>query len=360
MRILFASDCYSHLPENKGGIERNTHELCGILLKLGHSVGVLCTLQGKGLIGTAARIYLKMGLGEGMATDRYFGYPVFRAWHPTDVFESVIEKFQPDVIVVQSGVLALAIASARANLPTVFYIHSAFTRIEACNEITLTEKIKFVANSTFNAAYQKELSRINFDVVRPIVVRSHYEMEVDGNFVLQIGCSADKGAELTLKIAAHLRDISFVLVDNWTATRTNAMQIIRKASLLSNVTLRRARLDVRPLYARTRLLLVPSFCQEAWGRVVTEAQIAGIPVIASNRGGLPEAVGDGGIVLDPEGPFDEWVSAVRKLWSDTRYHDALANKARLRALQPDVSVARIVERFQIVLDEAVRLTETRS
>src|SRR5262249_21620774 len=56
--------------------------------------------------------------------------------------------------------------------------------------------------------------------------------------------------------------------------------------------------DMRTVYCDTRILLVPSQWEdETWGRVVSEAQLSGIPVITSDRGGLPESVGPGGIVL---------------------------------------------------------------
>lgn len=43
-------------------------------------------------------------------------------------------------------------------------------------------------------------------------------------------------------------------------------------------------------YCEADVLLVPSIWDEAFGRVSIEAQILGIPVIVSNKGGLPETV----------------------------------------------------------------------
>ena len=37
--------------------------------------------------------------------------------------------------------------------------------------------------------------------------------------------------------------------------------------------------DMRSVYAKCRILLAPSVWEEAYGRVVTEAQISGIPVV---------------------------------------------------------------------------------
>ena len=51
-------------------------------------------------------------------------------------------------------------------------------------------------------------------------------------------------------------------------------------------------------YKKARVIIVPSFFNESYARVVAEAMAAGVPVVASNRGALPETVGDAGLILD--------------------------------------------------------------
>jgi glycosyltransferase involved in cell wall biosynthesis len=51
------------------------------------------------------------------------------------------------------------------------------------------------------------------------------------------------------------------------------------------------------IYRNSRLLLVPSVAPEASARVVAEALINGIPVLASERGGLPENCAGGGLTF---------------------------------------------------------------
>ena len=89
--------------------------------------------------------------------------------------------------------------------------------------------------------------------------------------------------------------------------------------------------------------------EEAYGRVVTEAQINGIPVIASTRGGLPEAVGPGGILIDPDGPIDDWVKAVRNLWDDDAHYAALSAAALAHAQRPEITLAYQIDAWERAL-----------
>jgi glycosyltransferase involved in cell wall biosynthesis len=55
----------------------------------------------------------------------------------------------------------------------------------------------------------------------------------------------------------------------------------------------------RATYEGARLLVLPSW-HEGFGLPVLEAMALGVPVVASNRGALPEVVGDAGILVPPD------------------------------------------------------------
>jgi glycosyltransferase involved in cell wall biosynthesis len=68
------------------------------------------------------------------------------------------------------------------------------------------------------------------------------------------------------------------------------------------------------VFAGARVLVMPSL-DEGFGLPALEAMSAGIPVIASNRGALPEVVGNGGLLFDPAQPA-ALASAIEQLLVD--------------------------------------------
>ena len=93
-----------------------------------------------------------------------------------------------------------------------------------------------------------------------------------------------------------------------------------------------------------KILLVPSLWYEAWGIVVIEAHLRGIPVIASDAGALTEAMlgldyvvpvdairgerdEEGGYVV-PEQNVEPWVQAVERLMGDEEEYEKVSNEVR--------------------------------
>ena len=83
------------------------------------------------------------------------------------------------------------------------------------------------------------------------------------------------------------------------------------------------------LYEGARLLVLPSL-DEGFGLPVLEAMATGVPVVAANRGALPEVVGGAGPLIDPESPED-LASAIEKILNDDAFAAACVAKGLARA-----------------------------
>lgn len=79
------------------------------------------------------------------------------------------------------------------------------------------------------------------------------------------------------------------------------------------------------------VVAVPSH-SESFGLVAIEASAAGTPVVAARVGGLPTAVGDGGVLVDGHNPSD-WADALGALLDDDERRATLGAKAAAHAQQ---------------------------
>jgi glycosyltransferase involved in cell wall biosynthesis len=76
-------------------------------------------------------------------------------------------------------------------------------------------------------------------------------------------------------------------------------------------------------------LVFPSLF-EGWGLPVCEAFDAGLPVASSTATGLPDVVGDAGLMFDPE-DTQGIAAGVLRLWQDGGLRASLRERGRERA-----------------------------
>lgn len=100
-------------------------------------------------------------------------------------------------------------------------------------------------------------------------------------YVTMINTHPIKGIDIFNAVAKKMSTVNFLIVDSWTDVPPYMQQS-------SNIRHRRFTRNAGDIYSITKLLLVPSLCEEGPTRVIAEAAINGIPVIANKIGSIPE------------------------------------------------------------------------
>jgi alpha-1,3-rhamnosyl/mannosyltransferase len=100
------------------------------------------------------------------------------------------------------------------------------------------------------------------------------------------------------------------------------------------------------LYRRANLFVFPSLA-EGFGLPVAEAMACGTPVVTSALSSMPEVVGDGALMVDPE-QVDEIAVGIERLLGDRNLRRVLRDKGleRARAFSREALVPRLFEVYR--------------
>lgn len=172
----------------------------------------------------------------------------------------------------------------------------------------------------------------------------------ENSFVTMVNPSLIKGISIFLELARRLPKVQFAAVCTWATTPADRFAL----SEFPNVRILEPDENIENILAQSRVVLVPSLWAEAFGLIVVEAMLRGIPVIASDVGGLREAkLGidyllpvvpikayeerrDTAMLKVPIVPHQEinpWLDALRRLISDRTHYQELSLASRKVALR---------------------------
>jgi len=103
------------------------------------------------------------------------------------------------------------------------------------------------------------------------------------------------------------------------------------------------------LYREASMLVMAS-ADEGFGIPALEAMTIGLPVVASNRGALPEVIGDAGLLVDPD-DADAFSGAIRRVLDDRALREDLARRGveRSRRFNWDASATIARSAFETAI-----------
>jgi glycosyltransferase involved in cell wall biosynthesis len=101
---------------------------------------------------------------------------------------------------------------------------------------------------------------------------------------------------------------------------------------------------------RHRFLLVPSIWQEPFGNVALEGMACGLIPIVSSGGGLPDAVGDAGLIFE-SGNVDSLAALMNRIYENTTEQSRIYKEAKnhLANHEPQIVAAKYLNVFQTAI-----------
>jgi hypothetical protein len=315
LRILACTPTY--VPEQRRGAEVTLHTVLRDLVGRGHDVRVLRTDPGAAGVVDGIEVHNR-------AHRR--GARELGEW--------------ADVIVGQLDARGFVLRlGARSRRPVAYWMHMGNVDRRA---LFGRPDLTVFASTTVRQQYPWITNAL---VVHPPVVESDYAT-TRGDAITLVTYSEPKGARVFDALARRLPERPFLTIATGAA---------HPPSACPNITVLDPVVDMRTVYARTRILLMPSV-YESYGRVGVEAAASGIPTVAHPAAGIREALGDAALFVVRD-DVDRWVEAIRRLDAPGEYarRSELARRrfetldssseidtldAQLRALAPASKEAR--------------------
>lgn len=174
---------------------------------------------------------------------------------------------------------------------------------------------------------------------------------------------------LTLLLDAHARlvarreDAPFLVVVGGTpesAARSGVPASLRAAAATAHLAARRkvgflGRVEdegLPALYQGAIALVIPSLW-EGFGLPALEAMASGLPVVAADRGALPEVIGEAGILIDPD-DIESLIAGLEKVLASAELRAKLARRGRHRAAAYswEITARRTLEIYRQALDSS--------
>ena len=374
MRILLTANA-SYVPP-RGGATRSNLIWLDRLSRAGHQCRIVCGPSGPG-----AELRHHPSIAVCAVED-----PAQRI----RTLRRQISDFEPDWVLVSSedvghGLLREAHQSAAgrvvylAHTPQFFPFGPASWNPDRRAADLVAHAAAIVAIGQHMAEYiERELGRPAVVIHPPIYGAGPFPncASFERGLITMINPCAVKGISILIAIARRMSEFQFGVVPGWgtTAEDCRALERLPNVEFLPNAR------HIDDLISRTRILLMPSLWYEGFGLIVMENMLRGIPVIASDSGGLKEAKHDTGYVIPvrtieryetvfdehgmprpvvPENDAAPWVAAIRELLTDRAAYERESTAAR-EASERFVSVldAGAMERLLLGLRPAATRPES--
>lgn len=345
MRILFILT-KPFCPEYFSGPNRSILELCQKLTDLGHEAIVLA--------GQA-----RSGGREGIVTDPSFGFRLFRATHPRNSIVPLCMSLRPEIsVLVDDGMEPGMIETCQSiAMPLAIWFQRPVPT--SYGERLGDPDILHLASSEFSATRLEKFFGLKAKLLLPYIEAGNYHKARRGNRVLFVNPLREKGVELAFRLASLRPKQAFNFVESGKITSQWRRSCFERAMGCGNIEWFAATNDMNGIFEQTRLLLLPRIAEEGFCRLISEAQLGGIPVLAADRGNVVSNVGAGGKVLTVDSDIEEWLDAFDRFFEDEPYCQNVSERAQGHALRNELNGDAVVARLLELLVSHIKRMKKR-
>ena len=167
----------------------------------------------------------------------------------------------------------------------------------------------------------------------------------DAPHIAIVGVTPEKGLRLYRRLLPHLAEV-------WPEARIDIYgggAHVEALSHFPNVTCH-GHTPVEAVFTHCDIHLLTVESTGSWGRVINEAGLFGIPSVSVDIGAQPEAVGQGGVIVNDKTDLTEWTAALRTCHENRK---ALGEAAREHAKVIDHR--RAVAMFRSTIRDVLKL-----
>lgn len=287
-----------------------------------------------------------------MIRETALGFPCWRLnAGPTAIsrwLDRRLERFRPDVVLGQlpqsAAVLSRAVRDGHRSIAFIRDTSWIRYRMRLSDEVGVIANSSFAA-SEFHRAYGRTVPVLN-PFVEPARFRARRHLR---RYVTFINPVREKGLRIALEVARRLPEVRFLIVRGKCWCRGGFRP---PNGSLPNVEVWDHQQDMRRVYGVTDILLVPSQVPESFGRVILEAHMNGIPVVASTAGGIPDTLGRGGLLVSPKAHVHGYVSALRRIRSDPGLYRRLSAQALENSRRPEFQPRRQLKQLLSLMEHS--------
>ena len=185
-------------------------------------------------------------------------------------------------------------------------------------------------------------------------LRRRLGLSPDERVVLTVGrLSHEKGQEHLIRAAARWRGRARVVIAGDGPDRPRLERLAREVGCADSIVFAGLTPHVAPFYAIADVFVLPSL-SEGSPNALLEAMAAGLPIVATNVGGVPEIAADGlNAVLVPPRDSDALARSVDMLLGDAERCGCLGHLAQLavrREHTPEQRAAALTRVYRMLLD----------